>query len=85
MIVNVFSIRDNQVNAFTQPFYSPTNGSALRAFADHVNEPGTAANKHPADFALYHLGTFDDATAKFTNNELPTLIGQATEYKETTK
>lgn len=82
MKLNVFTIRDNQVNAFSQPFFSPTNGSALRAFADHVNEAGTPANKHPQDFALYHLGTYDDTTGRFENNEVPQLLGQATEYKE---
>lgn len=81
MIIGVFSIKDDQVQAFNQPFYSPTTGSALRAFADHVNEPGTPANKHPQDFTLYRLADYDDSTGMFYNNT-PTRVGSATEYKE---
>lgn len=84
MIINIYAIKDNQVDAFSQPFYSQTHGSALRAFSDHVNEPGTAANKHAADFALYHLGEFDDQTG-LLKSTTPNRIGTALEYKETTK
>lgn len=79
MTLNIYAIRDNQVDAFSQPFYSTTHGSALRAFADHVNEPGTPANKHPEDYQLYHLGEFDDATGELKPHK-PAAIGTAREY-----
>lgn len=78
-MINIYAIRDDQVDAYAQPFFSPTNGSALRAFADHVNEAGTAANKHPRDFSLYHLGTYDEHTGQITGTK-PTRIGTANEY-----
>lgn len=84
MNLNIYAIRDNQVAAFSQPFYSQTNGSALRAFSDHVNENGTPANKHPQDFDLYQLGTYDDQTGAITSMT-PVRIGSAIEYKEKTK
>lgn len=79
MIVNIYSVKDNQVDSFAQPFTNPTHGAALRAFADHVNEPGTAANRHPADFSLYHLGTFNDTDGHIEAVK-PTRIGTAAEY-----
>lgn len=79
MIVNIYSVKDNQVDSYAAPFTSPTNGSALRAFADHVNDPGSMANKHPQDFALYHLGTFNDQEGTIIAN-MPQRIGTAAEY-----
>lgn len=79
MITNIYAIRDNQVEAFSQPFYSPTHGSALRAFSDHVNEKGTPANKHPSDYDLFHLGEFDDQVGTI-KPIAPARIGRATEY-----
>lgn len=80
MIINVFAIYDTAVNAYSQPYYSHTNGSALRAFADHVNDPNSNVNKHPADYSLFHLGTFNDETGELAGIK-PTRIGTATEYK----
>lgn len=79
MIINVFAVYDSAVSAYTQPFYSHTNGSALRAFADHVNDTSSAPNKHPGDFSLFHLGTFNDETGELTPVK-PNRIGTATEY-----
>lgn len=80
MILNVYAIHDAAINAYSQPFYSHTNGSALRAFSDHVNDANSGPNKHPQDYSLFHLGTFDDQTGALSP-ATPTRIGTATEYK----
>lgn len=79
MNVNIYSIYDSQLQSYAAPFFSPTNGSALRAFADHVNERGTAANKHPEDFTLWHLGSFNDQEGSISPTK-PNRIGTAAEY-----
>ena len=79
MKLNIYSIRDSKISAYSQPFYSHTNGSALRAFADHVNDKTSAPNKHPEDYELFHLGTFDDETGEITSVK-PNFIGAANEY-----
>lgn len=81
MKLNIYAIYDNKISAYSQPFYSHTHGSALRAFSDHVNDAQSAPNKHPEDFALYHLGTFDDQAGAIEGNK-PTHIGNATEYRK---
>lgn len=78
-MLKIYAVKDNAVDAFSQPFYSPTNGSALRAFADHVNEKGTPANKHARDFSLYCIGTFDEHTGSITGTT-PERLGTAEEY-----
>lgn len=82
MILNIYSIYDLQIRAYSQPYYSHTNGSALRAFSDHVNDPQSQPNKHPEDYQLFHLGTFNDETGELTPTTKPTMIGNATEYKK---
>lgn len=62
MIAQVFSVFDTKVGSFAQPFFSPTTASAMRAFLDAATDPNTQLSKHPADFHLYHIGTFDDET-----------------------
>lgn len=80
MMLNVYAIYDTAISAYSQPFYSHTNGSALRAFSDHVNDPNSNVNKHPQDYSLFHLGSFDDQTGALSP-VTPSRIGTATEYK----
>lgn len=79
MKLNVYTIRDAKVGAYAQPYFSPTHGSAIRAFADHVNETGTAANKHPEDFSLYVISTYDDQAGTIDGHP-PQHLGEAAEY-----
>lgn len=82
--MNIYSIKDDQVDAYAQPFFMPTHGAALRAFADHVNEKDTPANKHPRDFSLWHIGTWDEASGTITSAK-PSKIGTALEYHQNAK
>jgi len=62
----VLSIRDMVADLFQPPFYQPNKGAGLRAFADAVNHAGdNMLYKHPDDYALYYLGTYDDNDATF--------------------
>lgn len=79
MTLNIYTIRDSKVLAYATPFFMPTNGAALRAFSDHVNDPSTPVNKHPEDYELWHLGSFDDQDGTVTAAK-PTRLGVATEY-----
>lgn len=76
MIVQVFAVRDQKADAFNQPFCAPSIGIALRSFTDEVNrrERGNVMADHPEDFALYHLGSFNDADAKYKLFDSPAQI-----------
>lgn len=84
MILTLFTIRDSKANTFAAPFTAPTRGMALRMFADHVNDPQTMPNKHPEDFELFELATYDDQAGTI-DSHTPTQLGSALEYKEKTK
>ncbi|WNK12737.1 MAG: nonstructural protein [Microvirus sp.] len=62
MIIKMFSVRDNAVEAWLQPFFAPTTGAALRSLTEAVNDPSHQFAKHASDYTLWEVGAFDDAT-----------------------
>lgn len=60
MILKVFAVRDLKANAFLQPFVSNSNGAAMRTFGDACGEPQSVFYKHPEDFMLFEIGSYDD-------------------------
>ena len=64
MKLKLFACHDSKAGAFMQPFFFQATGQAIRAFSDTVNDPKTQLNRHPADFTLFELGTFDDQTGE---------------------
>jgi len=64
MILKIYSIRDSAVEAFLQPFFSPTDGAALRSVGQAVNDPQHEFFKHSKDYSLWALGNYDDQTGQ---------------------
>lgn len=63
----VFAVRDRLAAVFGNPFMQPNEVSAIRAFRDTINAVGETnmLHKHPDDFDLYQLGTWDDSTGLY--------------------
>lgn len=79
MILNVFAVKDLKAKAFLQPFFSNSRGSAMRAFGDAVQDKNCPFNKHPEDYILYEIGTYDDSSAYLTMVPLD-LVVQASDF-----
>lgn len=58
----VFSVYDSKAEFFGTPFFSQTRGMAIRMFCDAAQDKNTMLAKHPNDFILFEVGTFDDST-----------------------
>lgn len=71
----VFCVKDRLADVFGQPFQQANRASAIRAFSDSVNAVGDTnmLNKHPDDFDLYELGTFDDNSGMYATG-VPEVI-----------
>lgn len=67
MIRHVFCCKDSAADTFGQPFFAPSIGVAVRSFTDEVNraDQNNELYKHPDDFILYEVGTFDDDVCVF--------------------
>lgn len=69
--LKMFTVYDSKAETYLRPFSMLTTGEAVRGFITSLNMPDTDYCKYPADFTLFELGTFDQATS--TIELLPTL------------
>lgn len=76
MILYVMTVRDRSADVFGQPSFHLSQGGAARAFADEVNRaaPDNVMYRHPEDFDLFLLGSYDDSTAAFDMAPVPKQI-----------
>lgn len=83
MQLGMYSIYDKKAEAFTQPFFQATRGLAIRAFTDACNMQDNQFAKHPEDYTLFLIGTFDDETGVLAQDVVPVPLMPAVEcYKQ---
>jgi len=78
MNLKVCAIWDSAMEAYGRPIFCQALGQALRSFQDEINRPAedNNLNKHPDDFILYELGTFDDNAGRFVCPPDPILLAR---------
>lgn len=65
MIVNAYTIFDTKSLVYSNPFYAPTHGAAVRIVQDAANDLNTSLGRHPADFVVYCVARYNDASGMF--------------------
>jgi len=60
MLLRCYSIFDSKALQYHPPFHQSTDGAAVRALGDLVADMQTQVGRHPRDFVLYFIGTYDD-------------------------
>lgn len=80
MKIEVFCIFDSAAQAYLPPFNLPTTEMAVRTFGDTVNDPTHPFSKHPQDYALFEIGTFDDSKGIITPRSTKVPLGTGTDY-----
>lgn len=65
MLLDVVSIYDLKLGAYSQPSFVASRGVAMRSFTDQVNNPQSPMHLHPEDYSLYHIAKFNDETGDF--------------------
>jgi len=80
MKLKIFTIHDMKADLHGPPFYMNTNGEALRAFADLANDQSSTVSKHPGDFQLMCIGTWDNQEGTIIQDHTEKL-GFASDYK----
>lgn len=73
-----FSLYDEKALNFSPPFFVAAEGVALRAVADLGNDLNTTVGRHPRDYVLYSVGSFDDARGVF-EPEVPRQVVRVSE------
>ena len=80
MKYGIFSVRDAKAEAFGQPFFAQQRGLAVRSFSDECERSDSGLNKHPEDYALFHIGEYDDLSGLVTPLAQPVQIALALDY-----
>lgn len=83
MILQVFAVYDSKAGSHAVPFFQASLGMAARSFSEAANQAEHPICKHPHDFTLFHIGSWNDETAIFT--PLPEgnkNLGLASNYKK---
>lgn len=69
MMVEIFAVFDAVADRFIDPFPAPNVGVALRGFEEACLVEGSQFSKHPEDYSLFHVGTWDGETGVLTGQE----------------
>lgn len=80
MKLTAFSILDGKSGIYNRPWFAVSTGVALRNFSDLVNDPKTEVSRHPEDYTICELGTYDDTTGTFEGLVSPKPLGNASQY-----
>lgn len=72
MILRAYSLHDVKALQYHPPFFVSTDAAAIRMVQDLVNDLQTMVGKHPSDFKLYAVGTYDDLNGRF--EPVPVLV-----------
>lgn len=76
MIHQMVAVFDVKVGAYARPVAVPLDGAAVRSFQDAVNDKSTEYAKHPEDYSIFNIGTYDDATGELVSKK-PVCLAQA--------
>lgn len=79
MLIRIYSVHDVKAETYSQPFFAGQDGQATRQFSDLINDDKHPFGKHPHDYTIFFIGTFDDQTAE-TTQITPISLGNGVEY-----
>lgn len=79
-LYSVLAVKDRAMDAYMQPFFTPSQGLAIRSFGDEVNNDQSPMNKHPDDYDLYALGVWNDTNGSFEQLPQPLCIARGKDF-----
>lgn len=82
MKLEYFAIHDAKTGYYMNPWGALSVAAALRSFRDLVNEPGHELGKHPEDYTLFHVATFDQENGRYVPVEPTVALSKALFLKE---
>lgn len=84
MKMNFYSVFDSATNAYMRPFVMQSDGQAIRGFTDESVRADSEMAKHPEDYSLFRIGSFDDNDGILEGCE-PKCIARAHEVAAATR
>jgi len=81
--LKIYSVFDSKAEAYLMPFFSQTQGTAVRSFISAVAEEGNLFRRFAEDYTLFELGEWDQRSAEFHQHESPKSVVGAWTVKAT--
>lgn len=75
----IYSIFDVCSDMFDAPILAINDGSAIRYMKDAVNGRDTLLSRHPEDYQLFKIGSFDKSTGTIYPQRLPLRVANLKE------
>lgn len=88
MELEAYAFWDAKTQAFMRPQFLQSKGQALRIFGDLVNgriDENNEFQKHPEDYSLFHIGSYDDSNGYLDAVQQPVRIVTGIELVEENK
>ncbi len=76
---NMYVVFDVKAGAYLQPWFLLRDAMAVRAFGDCCNDAEHNFGRHPEDFTLFVIGSFDDQKAVI-DWHAPRSLGNGIEF-----
>lgn len=73
MKTNMYVIFDNKAKIYNKPFFQINDDVALRSAMDLLTDQNTEISRHPHDYIMFKIGTYDDTTAQIQIDELVSI------------
>lgn len=80
MLMSIYSVYDSGISTWFPPCFVRNKGEILRWWSETANDSQSKISKHPQDYALFELGTWDDEKCKFDFHKAPLSMGLAIEF-----
>ncbi|AXH75077.1 MAG: nonstructural protein [Microviridae sp.] len=81
MIKYLYSIYDNKAKAFSNPFTSVNDHTAVRDFQRAATDPNSDICRFPEDYTLFQIASFNDENAVLDYKSQIVNLGIASSFK----
>lgn len=79
--LKAFACFDSKLESWNPPMFLEHHGQAERMFEELANDPQSMICKHPVDFTLFQVGTFDTVSGVLTPVTPPVQIATALQVR----
>lgn len=66
-MLTAYAVFDSKAAAFGMPMFISNKGLAVRGFSDACADRDSSIAKHPEDYALFEIGSYDPNSGKLTD------------------
>jgi hypothetical protein len=79
---NLYTIYDKKSELYAPPFVELTDGTAIRAISDMLQNPQAQFAKFPEDYTLVRVGSYDELTGTPSGDLPPITVMEITDIKD---